>query len=143
MDQPAPPPDPRHDAGSGGTSGSRPLALVVEGEATLRIEMADLLAETGFEVLEAWNAPTAIRQIERQIGRSAVIGLVIADADLPGPEGRFALARALVRRWPDLPVIALSAGPVPAPGELPPGTGFAPKPLSPALARTAWERLAG
>lgn len=142
MDQPAPPRDPRRDADTDGTADRPLLALVAEGETALRIEAADLLAEMGFEVLEAWNLPTAIRQVERQIGRRAAIRLVIADADLPDAEGRFALARALVRRWPDLSVIALSAGPAPAPGELPCGIGFAQKPLSPALARTAWERLA-
>lgn len=61
-------------------------------------KMADLLAEAGFEVLEAWNGQTAILQIERH----DAIRFVAADADPTGPEGRFALAREILLRWPDL-----------------------------------------
>ncbi|MEH3116196.1 MAG: response regulator [Methylorubrum populi] len=136
MDQPAPP-DPRSDARPDRRSDERLLALVVESETVLRIETADLLAEAGFEVLEAWSAPTAIRQIERY----GDIRLVVVDADLP--EGRFALARDVAAGWPDRAVVVLSAGPPPAPGELPDGVRFGPKPLTAALARAARERLAG
>ncbi len=132
MDQPASPeppggarPDPRPHP--------RLLALVVESETVLRIETADLLAEAGFEVLEAWSAPTAILQLERH----GDIRLAIADADLPCIEGRFALPREIARRWPELTVIALSSGPAPADGELPEGVRYAPKPLTEALARAA------
>lgn len=138
MDQPASP-APRRDARPDGTQDSRLLALVVEGETILRIATADLLAEAGFEVLEAWSAPTATRQIERHGG----LRLAIVDADLAGPRGRFALARDIAARWPALSLIVLSAGASPAPGDLPDRVRFAPKPLSDVLARQAWERLAG
>lgn len=137
MDQPAPP-APRSDARPDGTNDPRVLALVVESETVLRIATADLLAEAGFEVLEAWSAPTAARQIELHPG----LRLAIIDADLAGPQGRFALAREIAARRPDLSLIVLSAGLSPEPGDLPERARFAQKPLKGALAREAWERIA-
>ncbi|MCJ2029413.1 response regulator [Methylobacterium sp. J-043] len=126
MDLPVPPA--LHGAG-------RPLALVVESETASRIKTADRLAETGFEVLEAWSAQSALLQIERHAG----LRLVVVDADLPGSEARFALTCEIARHRPDLALIALSAGPSPDPGTLPEGVRFAAKPLTPALAREALE----
>ncbi|MBK3405592.1 response regulator [Methylorubrum populi] len=118
-------------------NGVRLLALVVESETGLRIETADRLAEAGFEVLEAWSAATALREIARH----ARIRLVVVDADLPGAEARFALVHEIARHRPDLCLIALSAGPAPGPGTLPEGVRFAAKPLGPALARAVWDAL--
>lgn len=118
--------------------GARPLVLVVEGDTDLRIETADCLTEAGFEVLEAWSGPTALLQIERHPG----IRLVLA-ADLPDPDGRFALIRTLAQSRPGLPLVAVSAGPEPEPGVLPRGVRFLPKPLTPALARAERDRVKG
>ena len=137
MDQPAPP-APRSDVRPDGTNDPRVLALVVESETVLRIATADLLAEAGFEVLEAWSAPTATRQIELHTG----LRLAIIDADLAGPQGRFVLAQEIAARRPDLSLIVLSAGLSPEPGDLPEQARFAQKPLSAALAREVWERIA-
>ena len=117
----------------------RPLALVVESETGRRIETAELLAGAGFEVLEAWSAQTAFRQIERH----GMLRLVVVDADLRGAETRFALVHEIARHRPDLALIALSDGPSPAPGALPEGVRFAVKPLTPALAREALGQLSG
>lgn len=129
MDEPASP----------ALDGARPLALVVEGDAIQRIGTADCVAEAGFEVIEAWNGPTAFRQIERHPGLS----LVVIDADLPDPDGRFALIHAVARLRPGLTLMAVSAGPVPEPGALPCAVRFAAKPLGVALARQVREGLSG
>ncbi|CAO4151097.1 Response regulator receiver protein [Methylorubrum thiocyanatum] len=130
MDRPASP-DP-HNA-------VRPLALVVESETDARIATADRLAEAGFEVLEAWSAQSALLQIERH----PRLRLVVVDADLPGAEARFALTCEIARSRPALALIVLSAGPAPDLGALPEGARFTAKPLTPALARKAWDELEG
>lgn len=111
--------------------GARPLALVVEGDAIQRIGTADCVAEAGFEVIEAWNGPTALRQIERH----PELRLVVIDVDLADPDGRFALTHTIARLRPGLVLMAFSAGPVPEPGALPCDVRFAAKPFGAVLAR--------
>lgn len=118
--------------------GARPLALVVEGDAIQRIETADCVAEAGFEVIEAWNGPTALRQIERH----PELRLAVIDADLPDPDGRFALIHTVAGLRPALALVAVSAGPNPEPGALPCDARFAAKPLGAALVRRVREGLA-
>ncbi|GAB6845444.1 CheY-like chemotaxis protein [Methylorubrum rhodinum] len=119
--------------------GARPLALVVEGDAIQRIETADCVAEAGFEVIEAWNGPTALRQIERH----PELRLIVIDADLSDPDGRFALVHAIARLRPGLALVAVSSGPNPEPDALPCDARFSAKPLGAALARTMREGLGG
>ncbi len=119
--------------------GARPLALVVEGDAIQRIGTVDCVAEAGFEVIEAWNGATALRQIERH----PELRLVVIDADLPDPDGRFALIHAIARLRPGLTLMAVSAGPAPEPGALPRDVRFAAKPLGAGVARQVRERLGG
>lgn len=129
MDEPAcPSPD----------DGVRPLALVVEGDAIQRMETADCVAEAGFEVIEAWNGATALRQIERH----PELRLAVIDADLPDPDGRFALIHTVAGRRPGLALIAVSAGPSPEPDALPCDARFSSKPLGATLARQVRAGLA-
>jgi len=58
----------------------------------------------GIEVLEAQDADEALAVLERQ----ADIDLVLLDLAMPGMEG-FAGLRLIRERWPDLPVVMLSA----------------------------------
>lgn len=100
--------------------------LVVEDETVIRVETADLLTEAGFEVLEAWSVPTALRQLERHGG----IRLLFTGASLPGGLDGFALARDVRRRWPGLPILVASGTARPGPGDLPEGARFIGKPFS-------------
>ncbi|WP_342151044.1 response regulator [Methylorubrum sp. SB2] len=118
--------------------GARPLALVVEGDAIQRIGTVDCVAEAGFEVIEAWNGTTALRQIERH----PELCFIVIDADLPDPDGRFALIHAVARLRPGLTLMAVSAGPAPEPGALPCDARFSAKPLGAVLARQVWAGLA-
>lgn len=117
----------------------RLLALIMESETEARIATADRLAEAGFEVLEAWSAQSALLQIERH----PRLRLVVVDADLSGSGTRFALTCEIARSRPALALIVLSAGPAPDLGALPEGARFTAKPLTPALARKAWDELEG
>ncbi len=118
--------------------GARPLALVVEGDAIQRIGTAECVAGAGFEVIEAWNGATALRQIERH----PELRLAVIDADLPDPDGRFALIHAIAGLRPGLALVAFSAGPKPEPGALPCDARFAAKPLGATLARQVRAGLA-
>lgn len=123
MDEPAPRP--------------RVSALVVEDETVIRMETADLLTEAGFEVLEAWNAATALRQLERTAG----IRLLVTDVQMPGDLDGFALARQASVRWPDLTIVVISGVAAPRAGDLPPGARFIPKPFSARLVLEAVRSL--
>ena len=68
-------------------------ALIVEDEGLFRMEIADLLAAEGYDVLEAGNAAQAL---ERLHGR---VSLMVTDIRMPGAMDGLALAHAIA----DLP----------------------------------------
>ncbi|GJD96964.1 response regulator [Methylobacterium iners] len=105
---------------------ARPLALVVEDETVIRMETADLLADAGFEVLEAWNVVTALRQFERRSG----IDLLVTDVQMPGGRDGFALAREVAARWPGVAIVVISGVSAPGLRDLPSEARFIPKPFS-------------
>lgn len=115
---------------------TRPLALVVEDETVIRMETADLLADAGFEVLEAWNVVTALRQFERRSG----IDLLVTDVQMPGGRDGFTLAREVAARWPGVAIVVISGVSAPGPSDLPAGARFIPKPFS---ARVVLETVQG
>ena len=52
------------------TAARRPVVLIVEDELLLRIDAADMIAEAGFDVVEAANADEAIAILEGAAGHS-------------------------------------------------------------------------
>ena len=118
---------------------ARPLALLVEDETIVRMQTADLLLEAGFEVLEAWNVVTGLRQFERRPG----IELLITDVRLPGARDGFALAREVAARWPDVAIVVLSGVAAPGPDDLPAGVRFIPKRLNPRLVLETVQAITG
>lgn len=101
------------------------LALVVEDETAIRMEIADLLTDAGLEVLEAWSIATAIRQLERNDG----IRLLFTGVNMAGGLDGFALARDARLRWPGVAIVVASAA-RPGPGDLPEDAHFIAKPFS-------------
>jgi CheY-like chemotaxis protein len=69
------------------------LALVVDDEALIRMNICDMLADLGFEAVDAGNAEDGLELLERNPG----IVLLVADIGLPGIGGE-----ELVRRARDL-----------------------------------------
>jgi two-component system, chemotaxis family, chemotaxis protein CheY len=63
---------------------SRPVALVVDDSRTMRNILSDVLAEVGFEILEACNGKEALIQFQREEGR---ILLVVSDWNMPEMNG--------------------------------------------------------
>lgn len=117
----------------------RITALVVEDETVIRMETADLLADAGFEVLEAWNGVTALRQLERRPD----IGLVVTDVHMPGPLDGFGLSRLVAERWPAIGLVVVSGMARPGPDDLPRGARFIAKPFSPRTVVDAAVALSG
>lgn len=104
----------------------RITALVVEDETVIRMETADLLTDAGFDVLEAWNGATALRQLERR----PEIGLLVTDVHMPGDLDGFGLSRLVAERWPAIALVVVSGAARPGPGDLPSGARFIAKPFS-------------
>jgi CheY-like chemotaxis protein len=109
----------------------RPVLLVVEDDFLVRLTLADSLADSGFEVLEAADAQEALALL---CNRPDIL-VMLTDINLPGGSDGFALARAARVLRPDLPVVYASgryAGIEDGRGV--PGARFLAKPFTPSLA---------
>ncbi len=78
--------------------------MVVEDEVFIRFDVADLLRESGFEVIEAGSAQEAIDAI----ATGARVDLVFSDIQMPGVMNGLGLAVYLRANHPRLPVILTS-----------------------------------
>ncbi|MDQ0349101.1 PAS domain S-box protein [Ancylobacter vacuolatus] len=83
--------------------GEGQTVLLVEDDASVRVLVADILAELGYAAIETSDAPGAI--VELASGRD--IRLMISDVGLPGMNGR-ELAEVARRHRPDLPILFLT-----------------------------------
>jgi CheY-like chemotaxis protein len=79
------------------------IALLVDDEEFVRASTADMLAELGFEVIEASSGQEALVQLERK----GAIDILITDHLMPGMTG-VELAKAVARKFPSLPVLLVS-----------------------------------
>lgn len=78
--------------------------LLVEDEDLIRMILIDVITDAGFKVIEAANAESALALAET----AARPDVIVSDINLgPGMDG-FALAAALRRRWPTVPVLMMS-----------------------------------
>ena len=106
---------------------SPPTALVVDDDALMRIDIADMLEQAGFQTLEAQDGDAALDLLEH---RESEVALLFSDVEMPGSRDGFALAREVSTRWPAISVVIASGRRVPQAGELPEGVRFIPKPFS-------------
>jgi CheY-like chemotaxis protein len=102
-----------------------PTLLVVEDEPLIRIDLADLLSDMGYQVLEASNAAQAIAVLET---RPEIVA-VITDIHMPGSMDGLALARVVRERWPPCALIMLSGHQRPSDADMPVGSRFLSKPV--------------
>ncbi|MCA9488596.1 MAG: response regulator [Myxococcales bacterium] len=84
----------------------RGVVLLVEDDDLVRRTLATTLVALGATVLAAATADDGVRRVD-QVERLA---LLVTDVNLPGTTGP-ALAERLRDRWPDLPVLFLTASP--------------------------------
>ena len=101
-----------------------PVVLIVEDESLTRLDAVEMAETAGFAVVEASNADEAIRILESRND----IRIVFTDIDMPGSMDGLKLARAIRNRWPPIQLIVTSGHVKPAPGEIPDGCRFFPKP---------------
>jgi CheY-like chemotaxis protein len=83
---------------------SRHVVLIVEDEPFVRLTGADLLAEAGFEVLEAGNGDEALRILEA----TPQVRVVFSDVEMPGSLDGLGLARNICQRWPGIGIVLTS-----------------------------------
>ncbi len=83
---------------------NKPVVLVVEDEAVIRMNLVQVAEDSGYEVLEAANAGEAIAVLERR----ADIGTVLTDIRMPGYRDGLWLAQAIRFRWPPIRLVLMS-----------------------------------
>lgn len=81
-----------------------PIALVVEDDVILRMNLSEHLREVGFHVLEAANGDEA-RQIMDAV---EMVDVVVSDVQMSFPTDGIELARWMGQRYPAIPVILTS-----------------------------------
>ena len=82
-------------------AGEKPVVLVVEDEATVRMVIMEALSDSGYTVLEAIDGPTGLRILDS----GARIDLLVTDVGLPGGMNGRQLAEAARRRRLGLKVL--------------------------------------
>ncbi len=105
----------------------KPIVLVVEDEALIRMLAVDAFLEAGFDVLEAEHAADALEVH----GSAALVHVLFTDVNMPGDLNGIDLAERLLATSPALRVIITSALPVLRPVDHLPATFFT-KPYDPA-----------
>jgi CheY-like chemotaxis protein len=111
-----------------GTSATkRPVVLIVEDEFLLRMNAAEMIADAGFDVVEARDADEAIAILEARPD----IHVVFTDIQMPGSMDGLKLARFVRGRWPPIKIVATSGSVNVGKGDLPEGSRFLPKPYRP------------
>jgi CheY-like chemotaxis protein len=118
-------------------SGSRPIAVLAEDEAVLRMAAAAMLDALGFEVLEAERADEALRHLEAHGGAA----LLYTDINMPGRMDGCDLAHATTARWPETRIIVCSGCTHEEAALLPECAYFLNKPCAEKLVRKALKAL--
>lgn len=107
---------------------TKPLALVVDDETLVRIEMADMLDDLGFAVAEADCVRDALAYLELK-GDS--VSFLLTDLHMPGSRNGATLANHVSFIWPHIHILVTSGAKQPIAGELPYEVQFIAKPLTP------------
>ena len=105
--------------------GRKPVILVVEDQPDERFLAATLLEDTGFTVIEAETAESALAILNE---RGDEVSVVFSDVRTPGPIGGFELARIIGVTWPRLRLLMNSGDAGDQPSDLRVSAPFIPKP---------------
>jgi DNA-binding NtrC family response regulator len=115
------------------TDDTTPHALVVDDDALIRMDAADIIEEAGFRPLEAYDVDSGIVVLEASADD---IQLLFTDVQMPGSRDGFALARECAKRWPHIKILVASGQATPGPDDLPEGSVFIGKPFSAEVVHT-------
>jgi DNA-binding NtrC family response regulator len=94
-----------HIAESAAPDHERPVVLVVDDDALIRLTLSDHLQDCGFKVLEASTGDEALAIMAAP---SFIVDLVFTDVTMPGLTDGFALAKWIGEKQPGTPVIVTS-----------------------------------
>lgn len=100
--------------------------LLVEDDMFLRSVMVEAVSILGHVVTDCPSADQALMALEGM----EPFSLVITDVHMPGRLDGLDLARAIWSRWPEVPVIIMSANTVLSPCFLPSNAKFITKPMN-------------
>jgi CheY-like chemotaxis protein len=103
-----------------------PVALVVDDEPLIRMDVADIVAEEGYSVIEARSADEAVTLLKLHPS----LELIITDIQMPGKMDGIELARHVDEHWHNICIIVASAMSAPPEGLLPEKAAFVAKPIS-------------
>lgn len=106
------------------TSSAPPVILIVEDEALIRMNTADVCELAGYKVLEAPNADEALSLLDVRHD----IRLVMTDVDMPGSMDGLALAHHVRSTSPQMCLVIVSGKAFLSQQELPGGAAFFSKP---------------
>jgi two-component system, response regulator PdtaR len=106
----------------------KPIVLIVEDEALLRMDAVDFIEDAGFETIEAAHADAAIAILSSR----SDIAAVFTDIEMPGSMDGMKLAHAVREGWPPIAIVVASGRVFPSQGELPERAHFMQKPYRPA-----------
>jgi CheY-like chemotaxis protein len=102
----------------------KPLILVVDDEALLRMLAAEYFEDSGYEVVEAKDGNEAVEILK---ARPDIQG-IFTDVQMPGRPDGFGVARQARLTHPTCAVVVVSARQWPEEGSLEPGMRFITKP---------------
>ncbi len=106
----------------------RPVVLVVEDDPLILMSAADMIADAGFEPIDATNADQAIAILESRDD----IRIIFTDINMPGSMDGLKLAQAVRGRWPPIEIVITSGLSFAEHGRMPKGSKFLGKPYLPA-----------
>jgi two-component system, response regulator PdtaR len=104
----------------------KPIMLVVDDEPIVRMDLAGMAEEAGFQTVEAGSAADALAILETRDD----IRAVFTDIRMPGDMDGLALAHLVRNRWPPTVIVICSGNTPPAANELPSNVQFLKKPCN-------------
>lgn len=113
--------------------------LVVEDEPIIRLGLATIIEDAGYEVLEAASADEALIRLNI----NSDYAVMVTDVDMPGSMNGMQLAHYVRGRWPAVQILVISGKVGVTPGELPAGVQFMSKPYQAHRLLGIIETLAG
>ncbi len=113
-----------------------PRLLLVEDEFLIRLSLSEMLADDGYEVVEAEDGETALALMEERDD----FAIMLTDIQLPGRFDGRALAEKVRTKRPDLPVIFMSGRPQEVPPSNPLDT-YVNKPYLPSVVSATIRRI--
>ena len=114
------------------------VVLIVDDEPIILMDLAEMVAESGYVAIEAANADEAIALLETH----PEIRILVTDIEMPGSMDGLKFAAAVRNRWPPVSIIVTSGRIHPADADLPSAAAFLGKPYSTRSMSTALRQAA-